>query len=146
MKNYGGIFVEKKIAKQTSNLDERIANLESHSCDWIIRWINPSKELQKTCDDNLCIKSSKPHFLHFSSLFHYFACWNYFVSYIWKRFQEEIVMIFSCFNAVLSRKILISYEKSLGCRQLARQPNFPCLQIDFYFSVSNLRGNVILNL
>ena len=48
MKNYGGIFVEKKkIAKQTSNLDERIANLESHSCDWIIRWINPSKKLQK---------------------------------------------------------------------------------------------------
>ena len=134
---------EKKIAKQTSNLDERIANLESHSCDWIIRWINPSKKLQKPAATTIYALNLSNHIFY---IFLHFACWNYFVSYIWKRFQEEIVMIFSCFNAVLSRKILISYEKSLGWRQLARQPNFPCLQIDFYFRVSNLRGNVILNL
>ena len=143
MKNYDGIFVEKKIAKQTSNLDERIANLESHSCDWIIRWINPSKELQKTCDDNLCIKIFQTTFSTF--FFILLAEITLFPTYIWKRFQEEIVMIFSCFNAVLSRKILILYENSLGCRQLACQPNFLCLQIDLPFRVGNFRSNVILS-
>ena len=37
-------FVEKKKIQ----ILMRIANLESHSCDWIIRWINPSKNAKTT--------------------------------------------------------------------------------------------------